>query len=177
MTKRLSHGLQVTPAFTWAHELDNASIENPLNPMLSYGSSGNPLVFTLTGTYYLPSKKSPGQLLEGWQINSTIYMLSAAPTTATDTSDDLSGTGQNADHWNLVGDPHQFKLGGPGQQIPCYGVMGSSFAGASNCTTVATLANMLAICRRCRSHTDQPQPQSTRQTEPASTPSATSAAT
>ena len=147
MTHRLSHGLQVTPAFTWAHELDNASIENPLNPMFSYGSSGAPTVFTLTGTYYVPSKKSPGQLLEGWQINSTVYMLGASPATATDTSDDLSGTGQNADHWNLVGDPHQFKLGGPGLHIPCYGVAGSSFAGSSNCTTVATLANMPAICQ------------------------------
>jgi hypothetical protein len=147
MTQRLSHGLQLTPGFTWSHALDNSTVEDVLNPMLSYGSSGTPVVFTLTGTYYLPSKKSPGQLLEGWQVNSTVYILSAGPTTLTDTSDDLSGTGQNADHWDIVGNPHAFQLGGPGQQIPCYGVAKSSFAGNTNCTTVAALANMPALCQ------------------------------
>jgi hypothetical protein len=139
--------LQVTPAFTWSHELDNATIENPLNPMLSYGTANPGVVFTLTGTYYFPNKKSPGQLLEGWQVNSTVYMLGASPLTPIDSSDDLSGTGQNNDRWDVTGDPHQFKLGGPGQQIPCYGVTGSSFAGSSNCTTVANVANMPAVCQ------------------------------
>jgi hypothetical protein len=146
MTQRLSHGLQITPAFTYSHALDNTSVGYPQNPMLYYGSSGNPLVFTLTGTYYLPSKKSPAQLLEGWQVNTTVYFLSAGPTTLTDTSDDISGTGANLDRWDIVGNPKAFKLGSPSLAVPCFGVAGSSFAKAPNCTSVPTVSAMPAGC-------------------------------
>ncbi len=139
MTKRLSHGLQFTPGFTWSHELDLATVEDPHNPKLSWGQAGTPLVFTLTGTYYLPSKKSPAQLLEGWQVNTTVYMLSGSPTTATDSTDDLTGLGgSGSDRWNITGRGTDFKIGGPGLGIPCYGIVGSSFSKAANCATVNT---------------------------------------
>ena len=140
LQKRLSHGLQIQPSFTYAHEIEIGSIQDPRNPELSRGSNLNPLDFTLTGTYYLPSIKTPGQMLEGWQINSTVYVLSAAPTTFTDTTDDISGTGELADRWDLIGDPHSFSplMGSPGLDIPCYGIVGSAFAKAANCETVNT---------------------------------------
>jgi hypothetical protein len=155
LTQRLSHGLQVTPSLTWSHELDDAAtISNPRNPIADWGTDGSPLDFTVTGTYYIPSKKSPGQLLEGWQVNTTIYMLAGFSTTATDPTDDLSGTTNsnttgNADRWDVIGTPHAFSklIGGPGLAVPCYGVAGSSFSKVANCTTVATVTNMPAICQ------------------------------
>ncbi len=148
VTQRLSHGLQITPGFTWSHSFSVGGVEDPRTPLTGWGQTGSPIVFTVTGTYYLPSKKVPGQMLEGWQVNSTVYMLGAGPTTATDTVDDLSGLGgSGTDRWDLVGDPHAFKMGGTGPFIPCYGVAGSSFAKASNCTTVATVANMPSLCQ------------------------------
>jgi hypothetical protein len=153
LTQRLSHGLQVTPAFTWSHAFAATSIEDPRNPIASWGQTGNPLVFTLTGTYYLPSWKAKGQMLEGWQINSTVYILSAGQNTATDTVDDISGLGgSGTDRWTLVGNPRAFQMGGTGPSVPCYGIVGSSFAKASNCVTVNTpttgsnVANMPAAC-------------------------------
>ncbi len=139
LTQRLSHGLQFTPGFTWSHSLSVGAVEDPSNPIVSWGQSGNPLVFTITGTYYLPSLKSPGQMLQGWQVNSTVYMLSSGPTTATDAVDDLSGLGgSGTDRWNLVGNPRYFQMGGTGPSVPCFGIAGSSFAKAANCVTVNT---------------------------------------
>ena len=147
VTQRLSHGLQFTPGFTWQHELDDTSNEDPYHPHLSYGSSGDPLDFTITATYYIRSIKTPAQLLEGWEVNSTVYVLSGPAATVTDAADDLSGTAQGADHWDILGNPRAFKLGSVGHPVPCYGVAGSSFSRAPNCTTVATLAQMPAICQ------------------------------
>jgi hypothetical protein len=138
VTHRLSHGLQITPAFTWQHTLTDGTVENPTRPQLSWGSTGNPLDFTITGTYYLPNHKAPAQLLSGWEVNTTVYMLSGGATTATDGADDLSGTGQGQDHWNILGTPRAFKLGSVGHPVPCYGIAGSSFARTSNCQTVST---------------------------------------
>jgi hypothetical protein len=152
VTQRLSHGLQVTPAFTWEHTLSDTTIEDPFKPQLSWGSSGNPIDFTITATYFVPNIKAPAQLLSGWELNSTVYMLSGPAATLTDSSDDISGTvgfpsntGQ-ADRWDIAGNPRSFKLGSVGHPIPCYGVAGSSFAAAPNCTVVPTLANMPSIC-------------------------------
>jgi hypothetical protein len=142
LTKRLSHGLQITPGFTWSHAYA-LSVEDPQNPIgdNGWGQTGTPVVFTITGTYYIPSIKSPGQIGEGWQINSTVYMLAAGPTTATDAADDLSGLGgSGTDRWNILGNPHFFTLGGTGQAVPCYGIVGSSFSKATNCETVNTVA-------------------------------------
>ncbi len=153
VTQHMSHVLQITPSFTWQHELNDTTMENPFQPQLSWGSSGNPLDFTITGTYYIPNVKAPAQLLSGWELNTTVYMLSGPAATAIDTTDDLSGVSNNsasggpADHWDILGNPKAFKLGSVGHPIPCYGIAGSSFAKASNCTTVASLANMPAICQ------------------------------
>ena len=40
--------------------------------------------FTFTTTYDVPGKKSPGQMLEGWQINSIVTLKSGAPWSAKD---------------------------------------------------------------------------------------------
>ena len=106
------------------------------------GSTGNPLDFTITGTWttILPKIKSPAQMLEGWELNTTVYMLSGAAATATDAADDLSGTGQGQDHWNILGTPEFFTFDGVGHPVSCYGIARSSpwFAKRFNCQTVST---------------------------------------
>jgi hypothetical protein len=151
LTHRLSHGLQITPGFTWSHQLDDGgqgpALTNPYNPILSYGTDSIPGIdFNMTATYYIPGKKMKGQLLEGWQVNTTVYALGGYPTTATDTVDNLSGFGGAAtDRWTLVGPGSAFKIGGPGAPsaggpITCYGIPGSTFGNAANCTKVNTPA-------------------------------------
>jgi hypothetical protein len=155
LVQRLSRGLSITGGYTYAHALDYSNsdllgtlVMNSLNPRLDYGNSDIDIRnrFTLTGTYILPGRKVPGQLLEGWKLNSSVLLISALPTEAIDSTSDISGTGQLEDRWTLAGNPSDFKLGGAGA-VPCWGVSGSVFAKASNCSTVATLANMPALCQ------------------------------
>jgi hypothetical protein len=138
---------------------------NPSNPNQLYGNSGYDARnrFTLTATYLIPGKKSPGQMLEGWQLNSAVTLTGGLPINVLDTSDDLPGTGENAAGgatapgftWTLVGDPSSFKIGSTAT-LPCYGVTGSTFA--KSCTTEAVpagavigtaayVSNMPAACQ------------------------------
>ena len=89
----------------------------------------------LTVTYVIPGHKAPGQMLEGWELNSTVTALSASPYNATDASDDLSGTGRGLDRWTLAGPASNFDGLNPLLQLPCYGAAGSSFAKTANCIT------------------------------------------
>jgi hypothetical protein len=49
---------------------------------------------TLTTTYLIPGRKSFGQILQGWQINSVVTLQTGAPWTPRDATNDFSGTGQ-----------------------------------------------------------------------------------
>jgi hypothetical protein len=82
-------------------------------------------------------------MLQGWQINSIVNLVGALPFNATDTTTDISGSGDFNDRWDLIGSPNDFKLGGP-SAIPCYGALGSSFSKAgcaalpAACTSAAS---------------------------------------
>ena len=156
-TKRVSHGLSFTSGYTYGHALDIHSLDGAASPKgvmdsnhpgLDYGSGDLDFRqrFTLSGTYVIPGKKSPLQLLEGWQLNTSLTFLSGQPFYAYDSSNDLSGTGELVDRWNMFGNPNDFKGVGTIGGIPCYGVAGSTFAKASNCTTVASIAAMPQAC-------------------------------
>ncbi len=69
-------------------------------------------------------------MLEGWQVNVALSMLSALPFNAQDSTDDLSGTGINQDRWNILGSPSNI-VAGTAAPIPCFGVTGSKFATAA----------------------------------------------
>jgi hypothetical protein len=142
LTQRVAHGLSFTAGYTFAHMFDEMSAEQSVfymdneNPHLDYGTGVEDIRnhFTLTGTYLVPGKKSPGQILEGWQINSAVVAQSPLPFSANDTTDDFSGTGELLDRWTMLGPGSNFKVSPTG--LPCFGVPGSSF-GKSPCTTVA----------------------------------------
>jgi hypothetical protein len=160
LTERASHGLNFAAAYTLAHALDDiTNIQSfiPVNNADPYSSDyGNSDVdarnhFTFTASYSIPGIKSPGQLLEGWQINTTINVLGAFPFAGVDTNSDLSGTGEKYDLWDLAGPASSFDGGGLAN-LPCYGVTGSTFASATTvlgtlaCKTVGTVSQMPAMC-------------------------------
>ena len=118
--QKVSHGLSILAGYTYAHALDDGSLDlfallpqDSRHPELEYASSDFDIRhrFTLTITYSLPSKKSPLQLLEGWQINSIATLQSGQPWLADDLSSNFSGTFELADRWDYFGNPADFKSG------------------------------------------------------------------
>ena len=160
VTQRPIHGLSYLVGYTFSHALDNASANFGSNflpvdsshPAGMYANSDFDVRhrFTLTMTYAVPGLKTPGQLLQGWEINSLVTLQGGAPWTAQDLSDDFSGTGQVSEldtygqFWNISGSPSAFK---PGPSAIPY------FSGTSNsaCTAYSTslgasaLANLASL--------------------------------
>ena len=147
LQERATHGLSFTAGYTFSHTLDYANddtnsdqVMNSTNPKLDYADSkADPrhrAYFTLT--YLVPGRKAPGQMLEGWQVNSTVTLLGAYTWNALDTTSDISGTGENLDRWSLVGNPSNFDNYGKGAPIPCFGLTTSSLFSTKNGCTVGT---------------------------------------
>jgi len=120
LTKRLSHGLLFNVGYTYGHGLDNGSLNRfGLNPEDStnlgqdYASSDFDVRhrLTATATYNIPGVKGFGQLLEGWQINTIVTFATAQPWQTFDNNDNFSGTGENADRWNIFGKSSDFPSG------------------------------------------------------------------
>jgi outer membrane receptor protein involved in Fe transport len=132
-TGRNFHGLTFLAAYTFSHALDDSSEDwnqylpqNSKAPNLQYGNSDWDIRhrFTLSLTYDIPGPKSPGHILDGWQVNSIVSLQSGAPWVIADTVDDISGTGEFQDRWDFIGNPADFKSQGT-TPLPY-------FAGASN---------------------------------------------
>jgi hypothetical protein len=153
LTERTSHGLSFTAAYTYSHALDDVSQNfgstTPLdnaNPGLNYGNSDYDIRhrFTLETTYALPGMKSPGQMLEGWQLNSIVTLQTGQPWAVQDTANDFSGTGEVnnpnswGEAWNFYGNSKDFTANPNG--IPF-------FSGTSNsqCFAQATKNGALAV--------------------------------
>lgn len=139
LNERVTHGLTFTAGYTYAHAFDMAPGEiNEIIPQDStnrnaeYGSGVLDVRhrFTLEGTYELPGRKSPGQLLQGWAVSSATQIWSALPWSPLDPTDDISGTGEAQDRWDLVGNASGFNGYGRRTPIPY-------FAGISNTACLA----------------------------------------
>jgi hypothetical protein len=127
LTERASHGLTFLMGYTYSHALDmlssgtfdNGISGNNANPNFLYANSDNDSRhrFTLSTTYNVPGRKSPGQMLQGWSISPIIALYSATPWTADDLTTDITGTGEinNAStpfqFWNYSGPTSAFKSG------------------------------------------------------------------
>jgi hypothetical protein len=101
----------------------------------------------ITATYALPAKKSPAQLLEGWEINSSVNLQSGPPVNFTDSTDDFAGIGGArsllggaSEQWSFVGNPRDFHLGKT-TPTPCYAFAGSRFASDPNCMPLTVGGN------------------------------------
>jgi hypothetical protein len=124
LTHRYSNGLYLLAGYTWGHAIDTAGNTNnlgyvPQNSLDYNAEKGNGDYdirhrFTLSATYDLPSRKSWGQLLEGWQVTSIVQWQTGYPILIYDNTNDLSLTGEgyyNAsnERWNIKGDPSNLK--------------------------------------------------------------------
>ena len=133
----------MTSGYTYAHGMDNGSLNrfgelppDSTKPQAEWGASDFDVRhrFTFTVTYNLPGVKGYGQLLEGWQVNSIVNVQSPQPWAVWDSGDNISGTGEGADRWNITGSPSDFPSG-KGSIPYCSGFVGSSAANAT-CTVV-----------------------------------------
>jgi hypothetical protein len=103
--------------YTYAHAFDQASdnrapqASNSLNPRGEYGSSDFDIRhrLTLSVSYAIPGKKAPGQLLEGWQLNSIVTLQGGQPWNVIDTGNDTSLTAESGDRWDFFGKASDFK--------------------------------------------------------------------
>jgi Carboxypeptidase regulatory-like domain/TonB dependent receptor len=154
LTQRAYHGLAFTATYVYSHALDDNSSNDvcciPLNnasPDLQYGNSDYDLRhhFTLDVTYTLPSRKSPGQILEGWEVAGIATLQTGMPWGVEDFSNDFSGTGEvnnpytYGEEWNFYGKPKDFQATPNG--IPFFnGLPGSPFP--SQCLAHASLADL-----------------------------------
>jgi len=119
-TGRNFRNLSFVAGYTYSHALDdsalsilNATPQNSRNIAAQYGNSNFDIThrFTLTTTWNIPGKKVPGQLLEGWELNSIVTLQTGAPWAVADNSQDISGTGELEDTWDFFGNPGDFKSG------------------------------------------------------------------
>jgi hypothetical protein len=120
LTARNFHNLSFIAGYTYSHGLDDqpggnyhsAVPQDSRNPTGDYGASTFDLRnrFSLSPTYNIPGKKSPGQILEGWVVSSAILIQGGLPWSATD-SRDLSGTSEFQDRWDFFGTASDFKAG------------------------------------------------------------------
>jgi hypothetical protein len=121
LTKRMTHGLLFNVGYTYGHGLDNGSLnrfglnpENSQNLANEYASSDFDVRhrLTATATYNIPGIKGFGQLLEGWQLNTIVTFATAQPWQTFDNSgENISGTGEGTDRWDIFGSPTDFSSG------------------------------------------------------------------
>ena len=145
-TKRYAQGLYVLAGYTYGHAIDTAGNTNNLGfapqNSLNYKAekaSGDYDIrhrFTLSATYDIPSRKSWGQILEGWQATSIAMWETGPPVLFFDNFNDITGTNEgpgnaNNDRWNILCNPNNLKWS---QSLPI------PFLGPSDpvCQSVAT---------------------------------------
>jgi hypothetical protein len=110
--------------YTYAHALGESpdnwsfiSATDNRNTRSIYGTTEFDVThrFTFSTTYAIPGMKAPGQLLEGWSLNSIVTLESATPWGVNDLTTDFSGTNEigsqspNGEQWNFYGNPADFK--------------------------------------------------------------------
>ena len=149
LNARNYHGLSMVAGYTYGHSLDAVGAnwdfgygaglpQDSYNLGREYGNSDFDIRHrvTLSFTYAVPGKKSVGQMLEGWELNSIVTLQSAQPWGPIDMQTDAAGTGPlpvsppaNAPiRWSFYGNPSDFKSGPTA--IPF-------FAGTSNAACTA----------------------------------------
>jgi hypothetical protein len=164
-TGRNYHGLDLIVGYTYAHALDDQSYnwnqylpKDSNNPNGEYGASDFDIRhrFTLSATYSFPNIKTPGQLLEGWQVNTILTLQTGQPWQAFDTSNDFSGTGEFADRWDFFGNAADFKSGGSHSLPLCTGpgVGGCTISSPGGGTLPLSDSVSTALWNGCLAHTN-----------------------
>jgi hypothetical protein len=128
LTQRMSHGLAFTAGYTYAHALDNGSLNrfgglpqdstpSGINNEYASGDLDARHRLSVTATYDIPGIKGFAQLLEGWEINAIVNYQSPLPWMAADgikpgpPGNNFNGTGEQSDRWNISGPASSFSSG------------------------------------------------------------------
>jgi len=152
LTKRMSHGVSFTAGYTYAHGLDNGSLnrfalipQNSLNPQGDYGNSDFDVRhrLTVTGTYNIPGINGFAQAFKGWQINGIVTLQGSQPWLVNDYGNNFSGTGDSAGRWDFFGNPSDFK--GAFNSITYCSGPGDGGCSSTNGVTGATLCSRTAV--------------------------------
>ena len=107
------HGITAQANYTWGHSLDEVSASRSLLPQNSQdlkGEYGNSDLdtrnnFTTFVSYSLPTvAHGPKRLVNGWEVSSLVVLHGGQPFSVLN-SDDTSGTDENAQRVNLIGNP------------------------------------------------------------------------
>jgi carboxypeptidase family protein/TonB-dependent receptor-like protein len=172
VTKRVSHGLTVNAAYTYSGNYLTEGVLNPNVPVQGLDGPYSDNLYpahnlSVAATYAVHGIKTPGQILEGWELNTSVTLISALPFAVLDTKDDFAGAGTGSAigaggiPWTLYGPAGPInQIFGRAGSIPCYGVAAGptgsgikagSFA-KSPCTSVLAgssatpWSNMPAAC-------------------------------
>ena len=153
--QRNFHGLTMNAAYTYSRDLatpkggNDPYITNSQCVSCDYGLQTPTQDLGVTLVYALPGMKVPAQLLEGWQISSTINVQSGQPFRGNDSSDDFAGVNDNrglfggtSEPWSLFGKASDFKFGGLAP-LPCFG-SSFLFAVVGGCNPVLPAACITA---------------------------------
>lgn len=153
LTQRAFHGLTMNAVYSFAKDLattkggNSPFVQDGRNPNQYYGPYTPTHHVGITATYALPGRKSFAQLLEGWEINSSVNLQSGSPVNFSDGVDDFAGIGGArsllggaAEQWSLFGKPRDFHLGKT-DPTPCYAFAGSRFASDPNCLPLTVGGN------------------------------------
>jgi hypothetical protein len=150
-TERTFHGLTMKGVYALAR--DWATTKGGNNPFVQDGRNvaGYYGPFTpthhvgITATYALPGKKWHAQVLQGWELNSSVNMQSGSPVNPVDATDDFAGIGGArtllggaSEQWSMFGTARDFHLGGT-TPTPCYAFAGSRFA--ASCLPLSLTGN------------------------------------
>ena len=136
LVQRNFHGLTLNAAYTFSRDLatpkggNNPYITNSQCVSCEYGLQTPSQDLGITLVYSLPGIKSPGEVLEGWQISSAINVQSGGPFRGLDSSHDFAGVNDNrgllggtAEPWSIAGKASNFKFGTL-NPLPCFGFGG-----------------------------------------------------
>jgi len=138
------HGLSFVAAYTYSHALADASDQGRGSdlsvPLNNYASIRQQLYMatnydlrhrgSLSLTYMIPGRKSFGQLLEGWSINSILVLQSGSPWGQSDLTNDYDGTGEINNAAGSVGGQWNF-YGNPADFTPVHGWTNTNLSGGS----------------------------------------------
>ncbi|HEY2121017.1 MAG TPA: TonB-dependent receptor [Candidatus Acidoferrum sp.] len=155
-TGRSYHGLDFVLGYTYAHALDNMSFnwnqylpQDSLHPGNDYASSDFDIRHRFTGsfTYAIPGKKSWGQMLEHWQLNSIVTLQSGQPWNVVDYNNTygFSGANEGTDRWNFYGNTSDFTSQGttglpyfPGTSNPACAQKAAALDGSNSAAPYTT---------------------------------------
>ena len=137
--QRNFHGLTLNASYTFSRDLatpkggNNPYIPDSQCVSCDYGLLTPTQDLGITLVYALPGIKSPLQMLQGWQISSTVNVQSGTPFSALDGSHDFAGVGDGRsffgganEPWSIYGKGTNFTGLGKFTQVPCFGFGGNS---------------------------------------------------